>query len=46
VEWCKGDPSDPAVVAPYRAMIEETIAQYPLLERELGLKIELIARPD
>jgi hypothetical protein len=35
-------PADPATAAAYRAMIDETIAQYHSLVKELGLKIEFI----
>jgi hypothetical protein len=42
------NPSDPEVAAAYRAMIDETVAQYRFLEKELGLKIEFIqpGQPD
>jgi hypothetical protein len=36
------NPSDPQVAAAYRAMIDETVAQYHALQKALNLKIEFI----
>lgn len=35
-------PDDPATIAAYRAMVDETVAQFRQLEKDLNLKIEFI----